>query len=68
MLVGVDAESEKASTRYVLDADKTSLYRSAVAQLNYWAADRPDVRECAPSSCRAQESMTGIDSNVWQDT
>ena len=48
MIVGVDAaQSEKATTHDVLDADKTSLDRSAVARLNYWAVCRPDhTRRC----------------------
>ena len=25
------------------DADNTSLHRSAVARLNFWAVDRPDI-------------------------
>ena len=44
-------QSEKESTHHVLDADKTSQYRSTVARLNCWVADKPDiqyaVRECA---------------------
>ena len=67
-----DSQSEEASTHDALDADKTSLYRSAVAGLNCWAVDRSDtqcaVSVCAPSPCRAQESMTGRDSNEWQYT
>ena len=47
------SQSENASIRDTLDADKTSLYRSAVARLNYWAVDRPDVpyavRVCSKS-------------------
>ena len=67
----LESQSKKASMHDVLDADKTSLYRSTVARLNYWAVDRPDiqyaVRVC-PSPRRAQESMAGRDPSVWQDT
>ena len=62
MIVGVDAgQSATATTHDVPDADKTSLYRSAVARLNYWAVDKPDIHD-------AVGVMTGRDSHVWQDT
>ena len=40
----LDSQSEEASTHGVLDADKTSLYRSDVARLKYWEVGRPDTR------------------------
>ena len=65
------SQSEKALVRDVLNADKTSLYRSAVARLSCWAVDRPDmqhaVRICS-KSCLAQEPMIGRDPSAWQDT
>ena len=39
-----DSLSEKASMHDVLDADKTSLFRSVVARLNFWAVDRPYIQ------------------------
>ena len=51
-----DSQSEEASMHDVLDADKTSLYRSAVARLNCWAVDRPD---CSKSMSRRRV-------NDWQ--
>ena len=49
----LDSKSEKASMHDVLGADTTSLHRSAVARLNYWAVDRLDmqylVRVCSKS-------------------
>ena len=61
----LDSQSEEASTYDVLGADKTSLYRSAVARLNYWAVDRLDmqyaVRMCSksmPSRRQEHESVS----------
>ena len=46
------SQSEEAAT-HELDADETSLYRSAVARLNLWPVYRPDiqyaVRVCSKS-------------------
>ena len=39
-----DCRSEEAPTHDVMDAEKTSLCRSAVARLNNWAVDRPDIQ------------------------
>ena len=60
----LDSQSEKEPTRDVLDADTTSLYRSTVARLSNWAADRPDNTERSEIVRPVQESMTGRDSNV----
>ena len=63
-----DTQSEKASMHDVLDADRTSLYSSALARPNNWrwtGRTYSTLREYAPSPCRAQESMTGRDSSVW---
>ena len=57
-------EHENAPGSDVLDADTTSLYRSTVARLNNWAADRPDNTERSEIVRPVQESMTGRDSNV----
>ena len=58
-----DSHSEKASTHDVLHADKTSLYRSAVARLNYWSVDRPDI-QYAVRVC--SKSMSNPRVNDWQ--
>ena len=46
-----------------LKADKTSLYRSAVARLNCWAVDRPDMQH-AVRIC--SKSMSSPRVNDWQ--
>ena len=58
-----DSLSEKESTHDVLDADRTSLYRSAVVRLNYWAVERPDI-QCAMRVCA--KSMPSPRINDWQ--
>ena len=40
----LDSPHEEAPTHDELDADTTSLYRSAVTSLNYWAVDRLDMQ------------------------
>ena len=53
-VMGASSELAKSLVmlnRKILWQDTTSLYKSTVARLNYWAADRPDiqyaVRVCA---------------------
>ena len=55
-----DSQSETASVPHVLDTDKTSLYRSAVARLNIVGGGqaRRTVRCESMLPCRAQESLT----------
>ena len=57
------SQSGEVSTHDVMDADKTSLYRSAVARLNHWAVDRPDM-QCAVGVCSKYMSSTSV--NDWQ--
>ena len=59
----LDCQSEEASTHGVLDADKSSLYRSAVPRMNYWAVDRPD-RQFAVRVC--PKSMSSPRVNDWR--
>ena len=61
-----DSQSAKASMHDVLDADKTSWYRSAAARLNFWAGDRPDI-QYAVRVCSKSMSSPRVTS-VWQDT
>ena len=58
-----DGQSDKASVHGVLDADKTSLDRSAVARLHHWAVDRPDI-EYAVRVCSKSTSSPRV--NNWQ--
>ena len=58
----LEHQGVKASMHDELHADKTSLYRSAVVWLNYWAVDRPDiqyaVRECSKSKAGQRLAKT----------
>ena len=40
----LESPSEKVWMHDALDADRTSLYRCAVARLKYCAVDRPDMQ------------------------
>ena len=55
----LDSQREKASMHDVLDADKTSLYRSEAARLNDWAVDRPDI-QYAVRVCSKYMSSPGV--------
>ena len=57
----LESQSEKASMHDVLDADKTSVYRSA--RLNYWAVDRPNI-QYSLGVCSKYMSSTRV--NDWQ--
>ena len=57
------SQSEEASTHDALDADKTCLYRSAVARLNYWAVVRLDI-QYAVRVC--SKSMSSPRVSDWQ--
>ena len=59
----LESQSEKASMPEAFFADKTSLYRSAVARLNFWAVDRPDVQH-AVRLCSKCMSSPGV--SEWQ--
>ena len=43
-LRALESQGERASMSGELHADKTSLYGSAVASVNCWAVDRPDIQ------------------------
>ena len=59
----LDGRCEEASTHDALDADKTSLNRSAVARLTYWAVDRPDIQNAVRVCSKSMSSPRVRD---WQ--
>ena len=58
-----DSQNEETSAHDVLDADKTSLYRRAVARLNCWAVDKLDI-QYAVRVC--SKSLSSPRVNDWQ--
>ena len=66
----LDSQSEEASTHgVVVDADKTSLCRSAVARLKYWEVGRPDmqyaVRVCSKSVSTTPRRLVVQSDSDW---
>ena len=59
---GARESRREASISDALDADKTSVFTSAVANLNCWAVDRPDIKD-AVRMC--SKSLSGPGVNDW---